>query len=72
MIHFGFPKLIANNQKPYSNETWREKKLKHKLEKMFFSILDFGLNEEFYTKKMKLNPLDKAPPACFKTTLKGG
>jgi hypothetical protein len=51
MIHFGFPKLTANNQKSYSNETWREKKLKHKLDKMFFSILDFELNEEFYTKK---------------------
>jgi hypothetical protein len=40
---------------------WREKKLKHKLDKIFFSILDFKLNEEFYTKKMKLNPSDKAP-----------
>jgi hypothetical protein len=45
MIHFGFLKLIANNQKPYSNEAWRKKKLKHKLDKMFFSILDFELNE---------------------------
>jgi hypothetical protein len=24
----------------------------HKLDKMFFSILDFGFNEKFYTKKM--------------------
>jgi hypothetical protein len=45
MIHFGFPNLTTNNQKPYSNEAWREKKLKHKLDKMFFSILDFELNE---------------------------
>ncbi len=70
MIHFGFPKLTANNQKPYSNETWKEKKLKKKLDKMFFLILDFELNEEFYTKKMRLNPFDKAPPIGFKTTLK--
>jgi hypothetical protein len=37
---------------------------------MFFSILDFELNEWFYTKKMRLNPFDKAPPASFKNTLK--
>jgi hypothetical protein len=70
MIHFGFPKLIANNQKPYSNEAWREKKLKYKLDKMFFSILNFELNEWFYTKKMRLNPSDKAPSVSFKNTLK--
>jgi hypothetical protein len=70
MIHFGFPKLIANNQKPYSNEAWREKKLKYKLDKMFFSILDFELNEWFYTKKMRLNLSDKAPSVSFKNTLK--
>jgi hypothetical protein len=37
---------------------------------MFFSILDSELNEEFYTKKMKLNPFDKTSPTCFKITLK--
>jgi hypothetical protein len=45
MIHFGFANLTTNNQKPYSNEAWREKNLKHKLDKLFFSILDFELNE---------------------------
>jgi hypothetical protein len=51
MIHFNFPKPIANNQKPYFDDAWIEKKLKHKLDKMFFSILDFEINDEFYTKK---------------------
>jgi hypothetical protein len=41
MIHFSFPKLAANNQKPYSDDVWIEKKLKHKLDRMLFSILDF-------------------------------
>ncbi len=48
MIHFDFPKPTINNQKPYYNEVWTKKKLKHKLDKMFFSILDFELNEELY------------------------
>ncbi len=29
--------------------------MKHKLNKMFFSILGSKLNEEFYTNKMRLN-----------------
>jgi hypothetical protein len=37
---------------------------------MLFSILDFELNEEFYTKKMRLNPSNEASHASFKTTLK--
>jgi hypothetical protein len=45
MIHFGFTNLITNNKTPYSNEAWKEKNLKHKLDKLFFSILDFELNE---------------------------
>jgi hypothetical protein len=61
-IHFGFPKPTINNLKPFSNEVWTKKKLKHKLDKMLFSILDFELNEEFYTKKMRLNPSDETPP----------
>jgi hypothetical protein len=51
MIHLSFPKPITNNQKPYFDEAWREKKLKHKLDKMLFSIFDFELNEEFIPKK---------------------
>jgi hypothetical protein len=70
MIHFGFPKSITNNQKPYSNEAWREKKLKHKLEKILFSILDVTLNEEFYTQKMKLNLSNEALHVGFKIALK--
>jgi hypothetical protein len=50
MIHFSFPKPITNNQKPYSDEVCREKKLRHKLDKMLFSILDFELNKEFIPK----------------------
>jgi hypothetical protein len=45
VIHFGFFKLTVNNQKPYFYEAWRKKKLKHKLDKMFFSISNFELNE---------------------------
>jgi len=44
MIHFNFPK-------PYSDEAWKEKKLKHKLVKILFSILDSRLNKEFILKK---------------------
>jgi hypothetical protein len=39
MIHLSFPKPITNNQKPYSDEVWRKKELKHKLDKMFFLTL---------------------------------
>jgi hypothetical protein len=70
MIPFGFPKPIANNQKPYFDDAWTKKKLKHKLHKMLFSILDFDLNDEFYTQKKKLNPSNKTPFVGFKTTLK--
>jgi hypothetical protein len=70
MIHFGFPKPTINNQKSYSNEAWNKKKLKHKLDKMFFSILDSEFNEKFYTQKMRLNPSDKTPPIGFKIALK--
>jgi hypothetical protein len=70
MIHFDFPKPTANNQKPYYDDAWTKKKLKQKLDKMFFSILDSNLNDEFYTKKKKLNPSNETPFASFKTTLK--
>jgi hypothetical protein len=70
MIHFSFSKPTTNNQKPYYDEVWREKKLKHKLDKIFFSILDFEPNEGFYTRKMRLNPFNKAPPTSFKIVLK--
>jgi len=53
MIHFGFPKPTTNIQKPYSYDVWIEKKLKHKFDKIFFSILDYELNDKFYTKKKK-------------------
>jgi hypothetical protein len=61
MIHFGHPKPIANNQKPYSDNKWHTLKDKHKFDKMLFSILDLELNEDFYLKKLRLNPLDKGP-----------
>jgi hypothetical protein len=35
----------------YFDEAWKEKKLKHKLDKKQFSILDSELNEEFIPKK---------------------
>ncbi len=40
-------------------------KNKHKM----FSILDSELNGDFYLKKLRLNPSDKAPPVGFKRTL---
>jgi len=58
MIHFGHPKLIANNQKPYLDDEWHALKHKHKLDKMFFPILDSKLNDDFFLKKLKLNPSD--------------
>jgi len=70
MIHFDFPKPTTNNQKPYSNDVWIEKKLKHKFNKIFFSILNFELNDKFYTKEMKLNPSNETPPTSFKIALK--
>ncbi len=57
MIHFGHLKPIANNQKPYLNDEWHTLKDKHKLDKM--SILDLELNDDFYSKKLRLNPLDE-------------
>jgi hypothetical protein len=45
---------------------------KHKLDKMFFSILDselnddFFLNDDFLLKKLRLNPSDEAPLVGFK------
>jgi hypothetical protein len=56
MIHLSFPKPTTNNHKPYSDEAWREKKLKHKLDKMFFSIFNFEPNEILYQKN-EIEPL---------------
>jgi hypothetical protein len=36
---------------------------------MLFSILDLELNDDFYLKKQKFNPLDEAPPIGFKQAL---
>ncbi len=69
MIHFGHPKPTANNQKPYSNDEWHMLKDKHKLDKMLFSILDSELNDDFYSKKLRLNPSDEAPHVGFKRAL---
>jgi len=70
MIHFGFPKPTTNIQKPYFDDVWTKKKLKHKFDKILFSILDYELNDEFYTKKMRLNPFNETLPIGFKTALK--
>ncbi len=56
MIHFRFLKLTTNNQKPYKDGECKEVKTKHNLNKMFFSILDAKFNQDFYNKKMRLNP----------------
>jgi hypothetical protein len=37
---------------------------------MLFFILDLELNDEFHSKKLKLKPLDEAPPSRFKYVLK--
>jgi hypothetical protein len=36
MIHFGLPKPITNNQRPYKDEKWHVLKVKHKMDKIFF------------------------------------
>jgi hypothetical protein len=69
MIHFGHLKPITNNQKPYSDKKWHALKNKHKFDKMLFSILDLELNDDFYLKKLKFNPLDEAPLVGFKQAL---
>ncbi len=69
MIHFGHLKLIANNQKPYLDDKWHTLKEKHNLGKMLLYILDSKLNDKFYSKKMRLNLLDEAPPSGFKCSL---
>jgi len=51
MIFFRSHKTMVNDQKPYSNEDWHEKKVNHKFDKMFFLILDSKLNDKFYNKK---------------------
>jgi hypothetical protein len=61
MIHFGHPKPTTNNQKPYSDDEWHTLKDKQKFDKMLFSILDSKLKDDFYLKKLRLNPSDKAP-----------
>jgi hypothetical protein len=66
MIHFGHPKLMANNKKPYSNDKWHMLKEKHNLDKMLFFILDSEPNDKSYSKKLRLNPSDEAPPLGFK------
>jgi hypothetical protein len=42
---------------------------KHKMDKMLISILDSKFDDDFYLKKMKLNPLDKVHPLGFKCML---
>jgi hypothetical protein len=69
MIHFGHLKLTANNQKPYLDDKWHTLKEKHNLDKMLLYILDSKLNDKFYSKKMRLNLLDEAPPSGFKCFL---
>jgi hypothetical protein len=69
MIHFGHPKLTANNQKPYSDDEWHILKDKHKLDKMLFSILDLELNDGFYSKKLRFNPSNEAPHIGFQRAL---
>jgi len=59
MIHFGHLKPIANNQKPYSDDKCHALKDKHKFDKMF-SILDLEQNDDFYLKKLRLNPSKEA------------
>jgi hypothetical protein len=49
-IHFGHPKLIANNQKPYFDNEWHTLKDNHKPDKILFSILDWEFNDDFYSK----------------------
>ncbi len=71
MIHFGHPKPSANNQKPYSDDEWHTLKDKHKLDKMF-SILDSELNDDFYSKKLRLNPSNEAPHVGFKRLQRNG
>jgi len=66
MIHFGHPKLTTNNRNQYLNDEWQALKDKHKLDNMFFSILDSELNDDFYLKKMRLNLSNKAPLVGFK------
>jgi hypothetical protein len=69
MIHFGLPKPITNNQRPYKDEKWHVLKVKHKMDKIFFSILDAELFEDIYLKKMRLNPSNEALPSSFKYAL---
>jgi hypothetical protein len=68
MIKFGHPKPTANNQKPYLDDEWYALKDKHKLDKMF-SILDSELNDDFYLKKLRFNPLNKSPLVGLKCAL---
>jgi hypothetical protein len=51
------------------DDKWQMLKEKHNLNNMLFSILDSKLNDKFYSKKLKLKPLDEAPPSRFKYSL---
>jgi hypothetical protein len=68
MIHFGHPKPMANNQKPYLDDKWHVLKEKHNLDKMFY-ILDSELNDEFYLRKLRLNLSNEVSPLGFKCSL---
>jgi hypothetical protein len=39
------------------------------MDKMFFSILDVEFSKDFYSKKIRLNPSNKAPSSGFKFAL---
>jgi len=69
MIRFRHSTLTTNNQKPYMDDEWHMLKDKHKMDKMLISILDSKFDDDFYLKKMKLNPLDKVHPLGFKCML---
>jgi hypothetical protein len=57
MIHFAFPKLTTNNQRPYKDEAWHTLKMQHKMDKMFFFILDMELFEDFYSKRPRISSI---------------
>jgi len=52
---------MAQSPHPYIEEMWKKMKLKHKYNKILFTLLEKTLNNDFFKAKIHMN-LSKDPP----------
>jgi hypothetical protein len=62
VVFHGFLRSTSTNPMPYAMNDWWEKKMLHKYDKMFFSLLDNELTKNFYKSKIRFNPSLEPPP----------